>query len=110
MNITKGVFLFFFVIYALVSFPFLWALDPHRRISQYALHLWTTENGLPQNTIISIIQTSDGYMWFGTLEGLARFDGMTFTTFKKDTHPGIKSEYIYTLYEDNDNNLWIGTR
>jgi ligand-binding sensor domain-containing protein/tRNA A-37 threonylcarbamoyl transferase component Bud32 len=110
MNIVKGVFLVFFVIYALVSFSFLWALDPHRRISQYAHQLWTTENGLPQNTIISIIQTSDGYMWFGTLEGLARFDGIRFTNFKKDTYPGIKSEYIYTLYEDDDKNLWIGTR
>jgi ligand-binding sensor domain-containing protein len=102
--------LLFFLICAAVSFPFLWSLDPHRRLSQYAHHLWTTGNGLPQNTIISIIQTSDGYMWFGTLEGLARFDGITFTTFKKDTHPGIKSEYIYTLYEDNNKNLWIGTR
>jgi ligand-binding sensor domain-containing protein/tRNA A-37 threonylcarbamoyl transferase component Bud32 len=110
MNIIKGVFLFFFVIYALASFSFLRALDPHRRVSQYALHLWTTENGLPQNTIISILQTSDGYMWFGTLEGLARFDGVTFTAFKRDTHPGIKNEYIYTLCEDNDKNLWIGTR
>jgi ligand-binding sensor domain-containing protein len=97
MNIVKGVFLLFFLIYTAVSFPFLWSLDPHRRISQYAHHLWTTGNGLPQNTIISIIQTSDGYMWFGTLEGLARFDGMTFITFKKDTHPGIKSEYINAL-------------
>ncbi len=108
VNIVKCFLLLSFTIYFPASF--LCALDPERSITQYIHKVWTTEDGLPQNTILSIIQTADGYIWFGTQEGLARFDGVTFTEFRKDTTPGINSEYINTLFEDHEKNLWIGTR
>jgi ligand-binding sensor domain-containing protein len=107
-RIIKTILLLFFI--TCISLSFLHSLDPHRRITQYTTRLWTTADGLPQNTVISIIQTSDGYLWFGCQEGLARFDGVKFTVFRKGITPGIENEYMITLYEDTAKNLWMGTR
>ena len=66
--------------YLLLSFftmP-LYALDPNRRVTQYMHTIWTTDQGLPQNNITSILQTRNGYIWCGTLDGLVRFDGVRF--------------------------------
>ena len=51
------------------------ALDPHKTLTQYSRMVWTQGEGLPQDTIRAITQTPDGYLWLGTDEGLARFDG-----------------------------------
>jgi signal transduction histidine kinase/ligand-binding sensor domain-containing protein len=75
----------------------------------YVRQAWTTENGLPQNSVTSILQTRDGYLWLGTLGGLARFDGVEFTVFNTVTTPQLKSNRIRTLYEDSEGSLWIGT-
>ena len=50
---------------------------------------WTTANGLPQNTINSVVQTPDGYLWLATFDGLARFDGVRFTIFDRGNSKGI---------------------
>jgi ligand-binding sensor domain-containing protein/signal transduction histidine kinase len=71
--------------------------------------VWLTENGLPQNTVHAIAQTKDGYIWIGTEEGLARFDGVKFTVFDKQNTPEIKSNYIRSLLADRQGALWIGT-
>jgi ligand-binding sensor domain-containing protein len=52
------------------------ALDPAKRITQYSHDVWQIENGLPQNSVRDLTQSSDGYLWFGTEEGLVRFDGV----------------------------------
>lgn len=85
------------------------ALDSRRDLSQFGHEVWLTENGLPQNTVHSIAQTSDGYIWIGTDEGLARFDGVRFTVFDKQNTPQLKSNYIRTLLADRQGALWIGT-
>ena len=54
-------------------------------IAQYHFDSWTTDNGLPQNSIFSIIQTRDGYLWMSTFDGLVRFDGVQFKVFDKVT-------------------------
>jgi len=71
--------------------------------------VWLTENGLPQNTIHSITQARDGYVWLATEEGLARFDGIKFTVFDKQNTPELKSNDIRVLLEDRRGALWIGT-
>ena len=76
------------------------ALDSRRDLSQFSHEVWLTENGLPQNTVHSIAQTRDGYVWIGTEEGLARFDGVRFTVFDKQNTPQLKSNYIRTLLAD----------
>jgi ligand-binding sensor domain-containing protein/signal transduction histidine kinase len=85
------------------------ALDSRRELSQLSHDVWLTENGLPQNTVHSIAQTPDGYVWIGTEEGLARFDGIRFTVFDKQKIPELKSNYIRALLVDKQGALWIGT-
>jgi len=85
------------------------ALDPARDLSQFNARVWLTENGLPQNTIHSITQARDGYVWLATEEGLARFDGIKFTVFDKQNTPELKSNDIRVLLEDRRGALWIGT-
>ena len=85
------------------------ALDSRRELSQFNHEVWLTENGLPQNTVHAIAQTRDGYIWIGTEEGLARFDGVKFTIFDKQNTPEFKSNYIRTLFADRQGALWIGT-
>ncbi|MEW6363333.1 MAG: two-component regulator propeller domain-containing protein [Acidobacteriota bacterium] len=84
-------------------------LDPHKAITQYGLDVWTRKDGLPQNSITSIIQTRDGYLWFGTEEGLARFDGVRFTLFNSRNTPALAEQTVCTLLEDQSGTLWIGT-
>jgi signal transduction histidine kinase/ligand-binding sensor domain-containing protein/CheY-like chemotaxis protein len=86
------------------------ALDPAKPIKQYVLDSWRTTDGLPQNAILSMAQTKDGYLWFGTDEGLARFNGAEFAVFNYSTTPELKTNTISALLEDsNDDSLWIGT-
>ena len=70
---------------------------------------WSAESGLPDSEVISIIQAHDGYLWLGTLHGLVRFDGTKFTVFNVNNTPGLSSDRIVYLFEDNQTNLWIGT-
>jgi len=85
------------------------ALDSNKAVTQYNLKYWQAEQGLPQNTVMAIIQTRDGYLWCGTEEGLCRFDGVRFTVFNKGNSPGFVHNYVTSLYEDRDGVLWIGT-
>ena len=74
----------------------------------YTVETWGTEDGLPQSSVISVIQTRDGYLWLGTLKGLVRFDGNQFTIFNEFNTPGLKSDQIVFLFEDSHTNLWVG--
>ena len=71
------------------------------------IRAWGTGAGLPQNTVNAIAQTPDGYLWLGTRDGLARFDGVRFTVF--GLRDGLQSVEIQTLYVDRRGKLWIGT-
>lgn len=85
------------------------ALDPSKRLTQYMREAWTTANGLPQNAAFSILQTRDGYLWFGTLEGLVRFDGLEFTVFDPSNTPRLPYPNVAALYEDQEGMLWVAT-
>ncbi len=75
----------------------------------YTVDAWTVdEGGLPQNSVISMTQTRDGYLWLGTGGGLARFDGLRFKTYDEKDVPGLNGK-IVKLFEDSRGNLWVGT-
>ncbi len=102
------------VFFSLILFSdgmFLYAKDmtPDSKKNDFLIKKWTTENGLPQNTVTSIIQTRNGYLWLGTFGGLARFDGVKFTVFDSASVPVMKSNRILSLFEDEWDRLWIGT-
>ena len=84
-------------------------LDPAKAITQYTHDVWQADQGLPQNSILAIAQTPDGYLWLGTEEGLVRFDGVRFTVFDQRTTPEIKGNTISVLLTDREGSLWIGT-
>src|SRR5581483_5069402 len=84
------------------------ALPIAKPISRYVHTVWRTDDGLPQNYVVGIVQTRDGYIRLATQEGIARFDGSKFTVFDKRNTAQIKDNNIQTLYEDHAGNLWFG--
>ncbi|MFV0366582.1 MAG: two-component regulator propeller domain-containing protein [Mangrovibacterium sp.] len=69
----------------------------------------TSNNGLAQNTVDCILKDSRGFMWFGTWNGLCRFDGYSFNTFQKQQTNLLPGNRIQSLCEDSDGNIWVGT-
>lgn len=84
------------------------ALDPAKALTQYRLDSWQSEKGLPQDTVQSLLQTRQGYLWVGTQEGLARFDGVRFRVWDERTTPELRSGSVTSLLEDSRGRLWIG--
>lgn len=74
----------------------------------YSIRAWETEDGLPQNTVTAITQTREGYLWIGTLGGLARFDGERFQVFDGVNSTNLEDGRIISLFEDASGVLWIG--
>ncbi|HYH44064.1 MAG TPA: two-component regulator propeller domain-containing protein, partial [Thermoanaerobaculia bacterium] len=85
------------------------ALDPSRAITQYRSDRWTRREGLPQMSVLCVLQDRTGYLWLGLQEGLARFDGISFRTFKVEDTPALASNYVSALFEDRNGRIWIGT-
>ena len=85
------------------------SLDSTKAIKQYHQDLWTTDQGLPQNDVLAIAQTPDGYLWIATEKGLVRFDGLDFKVFNNSNTPALKVSIIHSLMVDHTGDLWIGT-
>lgn len=85
-----------------------YALNPAKALTQYSVTVWSQQQGLPQDTIRAITQTTDGFLWIGTDEGLARFDGYEFVAFGKGPG-GLPSNSVNVLAAGPDGSLWIGT-
>jgi ligand-binding sensor domain-containing protein/signal transduction histidine kinase len=77
--------------------------------SPFTVDVWTTEDGLPQSSVLAILQTHDGYLWLGSLNGLVRFDGNSFTCFNVNNTPGLPGDRIVFLFEDSHHVIWVGT-
>jgi PAS domain S-box-containing protein len=86
-----------------------WGLDPKLAVTQYGHGVWTTADGLPQDSVRGIAQTDDGYLWIATMGGLARFDGVSFTVFNSANTPVLGRDEITALAADPAGGLWIGT-
>lgn len=86
------------------------ALGTEEVNTQFVQTVLTVKNGLPQNSVNSLAQTRDGYLWFGTEEGLARYDGLRVTVFATTSHKSLTDNFINALAAGRDGSLWIGTR
>lgn len=75
---------------------------------QYAFRSLDINNGLSQNSVNAILQDRQGFMWFGTKDGLDRYDGISFQTYMKESG-NLGNSYINALYEDGQGQIWIGT-
>jgi ligand-binding sensor domain-containing protein/signal transduction histidine kinase len=72
----------------------------------------TGDDGLSQNVVLAIAQDRRGFMWFGTEDGLNKYDGYQFTIYKHDPDDAgtLSDDYVSVIYEDREGVLWIGTR
>jgi signal transduction histidine kinase/ligand-binding sensor domain-containing protein/DNA-binding response OmpR family regulator len=72
---------------------------------------YSIDNGLSNNVVHCIMQDSRGWMWFGTSQGLNRFDGYKFTAYRNnpDDNKSLMSDLVRSIFEDKKGNLWIGT-
>jgi signal transduction histidine kinase/ligand-binding sensor domain-containing protein/DNA-binding response OmpR family regulator len=79
---------------------------------QYRFLRLGTDNGLSHNRVNCILQDSRGFMWFGTMSGLNRYDGYNFHVFKHDLRDSttLIDDYIAQIMEGPDRKLWIQTR
>lgn len=72
----------------------------------------TIEDGLPENSVTCILQDHHGYLWFGTQNGLVKYDGYNMTVYQPDPDDSLSISHrqIQTIYEDKSGTLWIGTQ
>lgn len=73
---------------------------------------FTPSDGLPQNTVTTAFEDSEGFLWFGTQDGLCRYDGYGFRVFRNEsgnTH-SLCDNYVLAIFEDDAHHLWIGCR
>ena len=80
---------------------------PIRPSGDYVISRWEAEDGLPEGSVTSIAQTSDGYLWLGTFGGLARFDGIQFKIFNAYSRPPLRHARVVALRVDAQDQLWI---
>jgi ligand-binding sensor domain-containing protein len=100
MKVATGIVLFFAL--------FLVQITEAQKIKFQRL---SVEDGLSQNTVNSIFQDSRGFMWFGTQNGLSKYDGNSFTIYKNAANDSssISSSDIYSAFEDKNKTVWFGT-
>ena len=87
----------------------MWWFITHAAVAEYRFDVWTTDSGLPQNSISAILQSREGYLWLATSDGVVRFDGVRFVVFDKLNTP-FRHNLVSVLIEARDGALWIGTK
>ncbi|MCP4903153.1 MAG: diguanylate cyclase [bacterium] len=84
------------------------ALDTAKNLSQYTIDIWKNGQGLPVNSVTTVAQTADGYLWLGTQSGLVRFDGIGSRSFNRRNTPSLASSIVWSLLGLSTGELWIG--
>ena len=97
---------FLFLLLIQVSWPNVAVCADEYNISQLSI-----QNGLSNNSVRCIYQDKKGFIWFGTYDGLNRYDGTEFKTFRNriSDSTSLPHNYIYTVHEDAQHNIWVGT-
>jgi ligand-binding sensor domain-containing protein/AraC-like DNA-binding protein len=102
---VRFAYLFLLLVLAVENF----ALDPKTAIDKYIHRQWSVKDGLPHDSVTCFAQDPRGFIWVGTDNGLARFDGDDFKIFNKNNTKEIKNNSITSLYAAADGTLLIGT-
>ena len=99
-----------FALLALATGSSTWARQIFQRgDSEYLIDAWETDDGLPENSATAMAQTADGYLWFGTFNGLVRFDGVKFSVLDASNTPELPSAGIVNLHLDSAGSMWVST-
>jgi signal transduction histidine kinase/ligand-binding sensor domain-containing protein/DNA-binding response OmpR family regulator len=102
--VERYVLVLFFLVASLASSP--------SQSFQKKFEYLTIDDGLSHNTVNCILKDSRGFMWFGTNEGLSKYDGYRFTVYKHNPKEAfsISDNRVFSLAEDEEGDLWVGTR
>ena len=87
----------------------MFAIDRDRRIDELYHTSWTAKDGVP-GRIHALAQTTDGFLWLGTADGLFRFDGVRFEHYESQPGQAFPETDITALLATFDGGLWIGYR
>lgn len=95
-----------------ITIALLLCITSHVQGQGYYFRHYQVENGLSNNTVFCSLQDSKGFMWFGTKDGVNRFDGISFKVFRPDPSDphSLGNNFVYSLLEDHRGVLWAGTR
>ena len=78
-------------------------------LDNYVTRTWSSSDGLPSNTLSDVIQTPDGFMYFGSYEALVRFDGYEFETINKYSDKKYSFISARSIFQDSQGNIWVGS-
>jgi len=75
----------------------------------FMVRSWRKEHGLPDNRVLSLLVSRDGFVWAGTRAGVVRFDGQRFEVWSRSTHAAFTNDTARALAEDPSGRIWVGT-
>jgi len=99
--------IFPFLVAALLVFHADTLAQSRRPLRQYVHDHWGVPQGLPQNSAYTLFQSSDGYLWFGTQEGLVRFDGLQFKVIDRTNNKDMRNNWGFPFAEDQRGGIWM---
>ena len=99
-----------FVVWVLLPVPPAVALNPAKRLTQFQRNRWQGQHGLPENSVTCLAESRDGFLWVGTGDGLARFDGADFLVFDDRSAVANRNLSIKALCASRDGTVWFGTK
>jgi signal transduction histidine kinase/ligand-binding sensor domain-containing protein/ActR/RegA family two-component response regulator len=85
------------------------AKAPVDHVDGFVVYTWSVQDGLPQSSVTDVAQDEAGFLWFGTFEGLVRFDGMRFEIHSARVNDALPSDEIDRVWMGPDGRLWIAT-
>ncbi|MCR4900974.1 MAG: hypothetical protein K5907_09180 [Treponema sp.] len=101
----------FYIVTLILSFFFLTvnAYAQFSELDNYVTRTWTSTDGLPGNSVSDILQSDDGYMYFGSYEALVRFDGYEFESINKYSNKEYSFISARSIFQDSQKNIWVGS-
>jgi PAS domain S-box-containing protein len=86
-------------------------LNPNKKLSQYIYRNWNAQNGMPSDVSVNLFQSTDGYIWAATYNGIIRFDGANFSVYDLNSIEGLgkSSVQIQSLAQGSDGTIWFAT-
>lgn len=109
MNSRQKIAFMLVMLLALSCFSQAVPIDTEDFLEGFESRAWTMSDGLPGNTTTDIIQDDSGYICIGTYEGLAKFDGINFTTYNRSYNKKYDFASARSLLQDSKGNIWIGS-
>ncbi len=99
------------IVLSLFYFSSIFLFGQNNKVDRYVFSSYSIERGLSQNSVISALQDVQGYMWFGTWDGLNRFDGYSFKVYRNNPTDSnsISNNSVVALFQDSYGDMWMAT-